>query len=403
MKTSKLIYALCLVAALLCTACSRNSGERIGLKLTKKGGVYEIPCSVNGINMKFIFDTGASDVCISLSEALFLIKNGYIKEKDIKGASYAQLADGNIVENTNIVLREINIAGCILKNVEAKVVHSLDAPLLFGQSAIKKLGRIELFGDSLYITPRHSVKHNAEQHTEGIDSVPIYLNQALRCIDKELYALAETHIDKALTLNGDAWQLNYVKGYTLDKMGKAKQGTEYFDKAYNNNTTQQDFIHTLDTSCDTLSYNKFLEDYYKCLFNVHPSYQIDSYTKEYEQAVLITQHLYERDDSYINMYRMFAACTRAYWTNNTHSDEAKMWSDKLLTIKQDDADVYKGISNYYYAKAYRKEDERLYEYAIEPYKKSLEYIEKAYALDSTYIDSYTTTKKRVERALSRLQ
>lgn len=139
MNTKKLLYTLCLVVTVMCTACNNNnSSERIGLKLTKKGGVYEIPCSVNGVNMKFIFDTGASNVCISLSEAIFLIKNGYINEKDIKGSSYAQLADGNIVENTNIILREINIGGCILKNIEATVVHTHSMPRCYSGSRLSK-------------------------------------------------------------------------------------------------------------------------------------------------------------------------------------------------------------------------------------------------------------------------
>ena len=66
----------------------------------QEGGTYLIPCKVNGVPMKFIFDTGASVVNISMTEALFLIKNGHIQKTDIKGTSYAQIANGDIVENT---------------------------------------------------------------------------------------------------------------------------------------------------------------------------------------------------------------------------------------------------------------------------------------------------------------
>ena len=44
--------------------------------MKKINGVYQIPCKVNGIPMNFIFDTGATDVTISLVEAKFLIKQG---------------------------------------------------------------------------------------------------------------------------------------------------------------------------------------------------------------------------------------------------------------------------------------------------------------------------------------
>jgi len=45
--------------------------------MEKVNGVYTIPCKVNGIDMRFILDTGASNVTISLTEAKFLIKQIY--------------------------------------------------------------------------------------------------------------------------------------------------------------------------------------------------------------------------------------------------------------------------------------------------------------------------------------
>jgi clan AA aspartic protease (TIGR02281 family) len=119
--------------------------------MEKEGGVYTIPCSVNGLKLRFIFDTGASNVCISLSEATFMLKNGYLDERDIIGLSSSRIADGKLVENTRIILREIEIEGIKLYNIEATVMHNLSAPLLLGQSAIQQLGKIELNGDELLI------------------------------------------------------------------------------------------------------------------------------------------------------------------------------------------------------------------------------------------------------------
>ncbi|TDE04818.1 retropepsin-like aspartic protease family protein [Flavobacterium sandaracinum] len=120
--------------------------------MTNEGnGVYTIPCKVNGIPLKFIFDTGASDVVISLSEARFMLKNGYLNADDIVGTSYSQIANGQITENTKIILREIEIQGLKLYDVTASVIHELSAPLLLGQSAIQKLGKIQLNGNELTI------------------------------------------------------------------------------------------------------------------------------------------------------------------------------------------------------------------------------------------------------------
>lgn len=116
-----------------------------------ENGLYLIPCKVNGVPMKFIFDTGASTVNISMTEALFLFKNGHIQESDIKGTSHAQIANGEIVENTRILLHKIDIGGIELNDVDATVSHNLNAPLLLGQSAINKLGTIQLEGSNLII------------------------------------------------------------------------------------------------------------------------------------------------------------------------------------------------------------------------------------------------------------
>ena len=90
---------------------------------------YTIPCKVNGLELKFIFDTGASDVSISLTEALFMLKNGYLSENDITGTQSIQLLMRHCW-GTTILLKVIEIADLKLCNVEASIVHELGAPLL---------------------------------------------------------------------------------------------------------------------------------------------------------------------------------------------------------------------------------------------------------------------------------
>ena len=109
-----------------------------------RSGVYEIPCTINGLQLKFIFDTGASDVSISSVEAAFMLKNGYLKDKDIVGKAYYSTATGEIHEGTKVILREIKIGDAILRDVEASVTHSQQAPLLLGQSVMERFGVIAI-------------------------------------------------------------------------------------------------------------------------------------------------------------------------------------------------------------------------------------------------------------------
>jgi clan AA aspartic protease (TIGR02281 family) len=124
-------------------ALTNKGVSQTTIKLEKEGALYTLPCSVNGLSMKFIFDTGASDVSISLTEVMFMLKHGYLAEEDIGGEQYFKDAKGEISVGTKIKIRTIEFSGVKLKDIEASVVHELGAPLLLGQSAISKLGKYQ--------------------------------------------------------------------------------------------------------------------------------------------------------------------------------------------------------------------------------------------------------------------
>ena len=119
------------------------------------GGTFEIPCDINGLALQMIFDTGASDVTISSVEASFMLKNGYLSEKDIKGKKYYQIANGQISEGTTITLREVKIGDAVLHNVDASVVKSQKAPLLLGQSAMERFGTITIDNQNNKLIIKH--------------------------------------------------------------------------------------------------------------------------------------------------------------------------------------------------------------------------------------------------------
>jgi aspartyl protease family protein len=103
-----------------------------------ENGVKYVWIEVNGIRLRFIFDTGASDICISEAEAITLYKQGTLTEDDILETQSFQDATGTISNGTKIILREVKIGNQILENIEALVVSNFQAPLLLGQSALEK-------------------------------------------------------------------------------------------------------------------------------------------------------------------------------------------------------------------------------------------------------------------------
>lgn len=132
-----------------------EAADTVAIPFTKENGVTKVQCSINGLPLYFVFDTGASDVTISMVEANFMVKNGYVKPADVIGTTRYMDANGNVSEGTVINLREVDFGGLHLDNVRASVVRNQKAPLLLGQSVLGRLGKIEINNRSnlLLITP----------------------------------------------------------------------------------------------------------------------------------------------------------------------------------------------------------------------------------------------------------
>ena len=110
----------------------------------KENGICKVKCKINGLPLHFVFDTGASDVTLSMVEATFMMKNGYLSGKDVIGNQRYMDANGDVSVGTVINLKDVNFGGQSLTNVRASVVRNQKAPLLLGQSVLGRLGRIEI-------------------------------------------------------------------------------------------------------------------------------------------------------------------------------------------------------------------------------------------------------------------
>jgi aspartyl protease family protein len=162
------LLALFLTANILygCSGCSKSgmSGSRntnniknntnpksypskqgkTSVKMIKSNGTYQIPVEINGVTMSFTFDTGAGLISISATEAVYLYKQGKLKDEDFIGTANFQDANGNITEGTIILLQTVKIGDRTINNIKASVVHNMVAPLLFGQTALEKFGKISI-------------------------------------------------------------------------------------------------------------------------------------------------------------------------------------------------------------------------------------------------------------------
>lgn len=109
-----------------------------------EGGLCKVKCNINGLPLNFWLDTGASDVSLSIVEATFMMKNGYLSKDDVVGNTYYLDANGNVSEGTKLILRKVTFGNDVLTNVQASVVRNQRAPLLLGQSVLARLGKVEI-------------------------------------------------------------------------------------------------------------------------------------------------------------------------------------------------------------------------------------------------------------------
>lgn len=112
----------------------------IEVPFTERGGVKFINVTVNGeFTVQMILDSGCSSTLISVAEARYLYDKGCFTQDDILGTTQSQIADGSIVNDMVVNLKQLVIGGKIVcNNVKATVSSNTNAPLLLGNEVLDR-------------------------------------------------------------------------------------------------------------------------------------------------------------------------------------------------------------------------------------------------------------------------
>lgn len=125
------------------------SEDEIVVPFRNENGVKYVSVKVNGVGFEMIFDTGCSGALISVAEANYLYQKGKLTQEDIIGTAQSQIADGSVVENMVVNLKEVIINDQIIcPNVQATVSASINAPLLLGNEILDRLATITIDNQS---------------------------------------------------------------------------------------------------------------------------------------------------------------------------------------------------------------------------------------------------------------
>lgn len=117
-----------------------SSGDIIAVPFIESGGVKYIEVELNRtFSVRMILDSGCSNALISVAEAQHLYSKGILTDDDFVGKSRSMIADGSVVEDMVVNLREIIIGGKIVcPNVQATVSSNAQAPLLLGNEVLNR-------------------------------------------------------------------------------------------------------------------------------------------------------------------------------------------------------------------------------------------------------------------------
>lgn len=108
------------------------------IALEARNGALYVPAVVDeSMTLKFVVDSGASDVCIPADVAQTLMRMGKLTSADERGSGMAELADGSRVPAEQVMIHSIQVGGHEVKNVLASVTNTRGS-LLLGQSFLRR-------------------------------------------------------------------------------------------------------------------------------------------------------------------------------------------------------------------------------------------------------------------------
>ena len=126
----------------------RVGKKQIAIAIANDGHFY-IDIKINSKPVRFMVDTGASDISMNLSDA----KKVGIDVNNLSSFRKYQTANGSIVSGLAVV-DKIELAGIKFSNVAVAVNNSDMGTSLLGMSFLRKFERYEFYQDRLVLTTR---------------------------------------------------------------------------------------------------------------------------------------------------------------------------------------------------------------------------------------------------------
>jgi clan AA aspartic protease (TIGR02281 family) len=144
-----------------------HGSQQAIVPMVSDGGTFAVPVTINNqLTLKFVVDSGASDVSVPTDVVSTLVRTGTITGADFLGSQTYKLADGSTVPSQRFQIRSLRVGDRVLENVTASIAP-VAGQLLLGQSFLRRFKSWSIHnGRSALILNGHPIPEDGSQTAE---------------------------------------------------------------------------------------------------------------------------------------------------------------------------------------------------------------------------------------------
>jgi aspartyl protease family protein len=123
--------------AISITTSGSSESKSKEVKLNESNGTFIIDVNFGNLKIPFVLDSGAAEIAISSNVEKQLLSNGTMTKRDYLSDGLYKLADGRIVTQRRVLLKNVTVGEFTVRNVPASI-GGQNTPLLLGKNFLDK-------------------------------------------------------------------------------------------------------------------------------------------------------------------------------------------------------------------------------------------------------------------------
>lgn len=120
----------------------QKKDEYVTVPSDVRENIFYIVAEVNGVPIRFLLDTGCSDIQITSAEFYYLKHMGLVCDSDLVDSVKCSYANGIEAICPSLNIRTLKIGDVEINDVDCVIQEDVNAPLLLGQSILNKVGNV---------------------------------------------------------------------------------------------------------------------------------------------------------------------------------------------------------------------------------------------------------------------